>query len=259
MNRKAKNNFGSSYEASIETATPGLANARTSINCAEVIFYEILTAEIESLVQDQKKRERYFAKLFDPIRGKEMRTMFAAAFVKNPPVIVYGYPRLTQDQPCIAITLEEEHEDKQVLGNYIGETLENEKEADGKDADTADYVGSIWQNTFGLIVCTENPLYCTALYVVLKAILVGASATIEKAGFMEPTFSGGELAPNSEYLPENLFCRVLHVQGKSVFSVPVYGRDSARARVSIHVDDVTVDGVRGGVHPYTPGSESGEE
>lgn len=252
MGRKDKNNFGSAYEKTIKPATPDLANARTSINCIEVILSEILTVEIESLANDAQKRDRYFAKLFDPIRGKAMRTKFSAAFAQRPPVVVYGYPRATQEAPCIAIVLEEEHEDQNALGSYIGETLE------GEEDDTANYVGGIWQHSFGLLVCTENPLYCTALYVVLKAILVGAAKTLVLAGFMDPQLSGGELAPDGEYLPANLFCRVLHVQGKSVFAVPEYGRDPARASVAVYVDDLTVDGVRGGVHPYTADSESEE-
>lgn len=256
--RKSKDNLGQNYQdTQIKDPVPELAAARTGVTSIEVMIYEILAHELESLSTDEAKRTAYLAHLFDAVAGKSMREMISKSLSTKQPQVVYGYPRLGAETPCVAIILEEEHEAQQVLGSYLGETLPEERTSDGKEPDPAEYVGGFWEHTYALLVYTEHPQITAGLYQVVKAILVAADHVLELGGFQNPSFSGGELGPEQEYIPENVFCRVLKVQGRTVFAVPEYGRDPERYRVTVHRSDLIVDGVRGGVGVFTP--ESHEE
>ncbi len=247
--RKSKDNFGAAYADTIEPPSPDLAAARTGVTSIETVLYQILLAELSSLSKDAGKRTAYLAHLFDEILGKEMREMISKNLALNCPRVFYGYARQGAEMPCVSVILEDEQESQGVLGQYVGETLPDER------GSTASYTGSFWDHTYTLLIYAEHPQITAGLYQVVKAILVGAENVIEEAGFSGMHLSGGELAPNQEYIPENIFARALRVQGRTTFSVPEYGRDPARFRVTVHADDVIVDGVRGGVHTFTPDEE----
>lgn len=248
--RKSKDNFGGKYESGIKDPSVPIAASRTGVTSVEVMLYQILAHELDSLSKDAAKRDAYLSHLFDPVAGEDMRKMIATSLEKRPPMVVYGYPRINAELPCVAIVLEDEHSAQEVLGNYLGETAEGET-----TDDPAEYVGGFWEHTFALLVYTEHPQITAGLYHVVKAILVSSDHVLELGGFQQPSFTGGELGPEQEFIPENVFARVLKVNGRTVFAVPEYGRDPARYRVTVHADDVIVDSVRGGVHTFTSSTE----
>jgi hypothetical protein len=79
----------------------------------------------------------------------------------------------------------------------------------------------------------------------------GAKPLFLSNGMTDVTISGGEVAPDEQYLPDNMFLRTLTVSGHSMFTVPSFAlTDRRRLRVlGLYRDDVVVDGVRGGITP----------
>lgn len=253
MGRKEKENLGKKYAESItpQFDGPPLAAARTGIAGLEIMLYQLLKYELDQLTTNADKRNRYLRHIFDPVAGSDYRKMAEDIIANKGVSTIVGYARQGVDLPCVAIILGDERTSTQLLADFVGETLEGEK------GDTADYVGTFWDHAFPLWIYAEHPIVTVVIYQIVKMILLGANHVLEEGGLLEMTLSGTELGPNSEYVPENVFARVLQVNGKSVFTVPEFTRDPAGYRLSVHSDDVIVDGIRGGVHGVPP--ESGDD
>jgi len=87
-------------------------------------------------------------------------------------------------------------------------------------------------------------------------ILVGARRELVQNGFLDASFSGTELVPNPELLPENMFVRTVRISGKTLVTVPEWVRDPANFTTRVFVNDVVVDGLRGGVATFDPAKGS---
>ena len=113
----------------------------------------------------------------------------------------------------------------------------------------------MFDSQHGCYIYAEHPDVCLYLYHFVKMIMLGGKDWLLSKGVTEMTISGGELMPNEEYLPENMFSRVVNVKTMAPFVVPRPALVDARKAkvVGIYADDVVVDGVRGGVHPYPQG------
>jgi hypothetical protein len=175
----------------------------------------------------------------------EERNQYVRNFQQKPPTVVMGYPRVdTARFPCISIVLESEQENEGALDHFMGHSLmeDNPKRPE-------EFVGAMFDQTFGVYIYAEHPDVCLYLYHFAKLILLGSHEVLEGCGIIDPEFSGGELAPDEGYLPENMFVRVLKVSLKSLQTVPhILRPDPSRARITgIFVDDIVVSGIRGGV------------
>ena len=260
MSRKDKanpRNLGGTLENSIEPffEGPALANARTSIVLLERIILNLLRSEVARLAANESELTRFFSHFFDPTAGAEERARFVTNFMREPPATVIGYPRASGDFPCFAIILESEEEtDPQLMGDYMGMTL------DGEPGEAAEYEGGFFQNTYGIYVYAQNSDVAVYLYQFAKMVLFGAKTALQCAGFTGLSFSGGELSPEEMYLPDNMYARVLRIQATAPMSVPKLVIDPAKVRIlGLYMDDIVVDGTRGTVTPYVPeGSENGE-
>lgn len=249
MTRKAKanvKNMGGTYENTIEPYfdAPQLAQARTSISMLERILLHLLRSEIARLKDNEPELDRYFSHFFDPTAGAEDRGRFVTNFMREPPVVVMGYPRAAGEFPCFSIILESEEEtDPELLGDYAGQTVE------GEDGPLAEYQGGFFQHTYGIYVYAQNPDQVIYLYQFAKMVLFGAKQALECAGFINTRFSGGEISPEEMYLPENMYARVLRLQCVAPITVPRLTGGPATI-TAIHMHDIVVDGIRGGVTPY---------
>jgi hypothetical protein len=248
--RKAKRNFGGTDAANVTSffGDPQLTAARTNIVLVERVLLTVLRTEIERLIADTSELDRFFSHFYDPIAGAEERARFAGNFVREPPVVVLGYPRTTGTFPCLAVILEGEEEQTNVLDDFVGESLPGE---DAKEA--AEYQGAIFRQNYGVYVFAQHPDVCAYLYQFAKLCLFGAKPYLIQAGLIEPHFSGGELNPGEMYLPDNMFSRVLRITADAVVSVPrLLDPDPLRVRLAgLFMDDVVVSGIRGGVTPVS--------
>lgn len=251
-------NPGAEYGATVEDFFdgPDLAEARTSAVMVERILYAVLKSEMERLsnVANVDETTRLFRHIFDPLAGDAERAEYVTNFQRRPPTVTLGYPRITLEPPIISIVLGEESEDDpSYLGDFVGETLPGEK------GEYAEYVGAHFQQTYNIFCYAEHPVVCAYLYHFVKLILISSKLYMHKAGIVDPRLSGGELQPDEGYVPENMFVRVVRLSCKSLSSMPILKLDPSRFRLTgVFMEDVVVDGIRGGVSPYAQ-TESEEE
>jgi len=246
--RKDKRNLGGTDTADIESffGEPTITEARVNVVLVERIILLILRTEIDRLVADRSELERFFSHFYDPTAGPAERARFVTDFLASPPVVVLGFPRHTGTFPCFAVVLETEEEAQNVLGDYMGETVEGEDAAEA-----AEYSGAIFSQSYGIFIYAEHPDKVAYLYQFAKLVLFGAKDFLIRAGLIEPRFSGGELSPEEMYLPENMFARVLRITATATVTVPrLIDPDPLRVKLAgLFMDDIVVKGIRGGVHP----------
>lgn len=261
MSRKDKTelrNLGGTASRSFDSQIfdgPQLSEARTNVVMIERVILAILRSEIDRLRADTDELTRFFSRFFDPIAGPEERATFAQNFARQPPVVVLGYPRTTAEFPCISVILEGEEMTDEVLGGFLGETV------DGEKGESAEYIGAGFDQTFAIYVFSEHPDVCVYLYHFVKMVMIGARDAFIQAGCIDPHYSGGEITPDEQWLPENLFSRVVRVKLKSILSVPnLLFPDPGRVSITgIFMNDIVVEGVRGGVVPFAATEDDSAE
>lgn len=135
----------------------------------ERVIMNLLRTEIARLQNDEEELNRFFGNFFDPTAGSDERKRFVTNFMREPPVVVLGYPRSSGEFPCFAVILESEEEtEPELMGDYMGETL------DGEAGEAAEYLGGFFRNSYGLYVYAQNPDVVVYLYQFAKMVIYGA-------------------------------------------------------------------------------------
>lgn len=240
--RKEKRNIGPVTDRSV----PSLATARSSVMMVERLIVLLLKETTNKIKDDDNELNRFFSHFFDPTAGEAERKEFVKRFKQRPPKTLMGYARSTSQFPCFAVVLNSDDEQEALVGDYIGQTL-----PDDHEGEATEYEGAFFDSVYATYIYSEHPDECAFLYQYAKAVLHGGKEWFLACGVEEVTLSGGELAPDENYMPENMFVRVLRVNAKSQLSVPRLMRaDPRKLRLGgLYLDDIVVDGVRGGIHP----------
>lgn len=245
MNRKDPRNFGTELSNAQPPETPyRTAAGRYAVAMPERVIVALLRDTIEQLLASEDLLRQFFSHLFGPMIGADELESYVVNFRAKPPTTVLGYPRTGAEFPCMAVILEREEEGDEALGQYLGETLPGEP-----DIDAREFLGTAFTCSYGIYVFAEHPDVCLYNYHLAKGVLIGANQVLHELGLIDPHFSGGDLQPQPEYLPENMFVRRLEVSAKALFTVPQFlTPDPARVRVAgIFAHDIVVSGMRGGV------------
>jgi hypothetical protein len=258
MNRKTRalRNLGGAVAAGLTNPTgSGAEVMRTNVVLIERVILAVLRSEVDRLSQDRSECDRFFAHFYDPIVGEAERAEFVTNFMRAPPNVVLGYPRTSASFPCLSIVLASEEEVQNAVGDFISQTGR-----DSTDRLPVEFVGAHFSQSHMIYVYAEHPDVAIYLYQFAKLCLFGAKSTFLEAGCTEVTFAGGELAPDEGYMPENMFVRYLQVRAVTQVTVPrLLLVDPRRLRLGgVFIDDVVVDGVRGGVHPYAATTEDSD-
>jgi hypothetical protein len=244
--RDAKNLGGT---IGINRELPSPSAARTNVVNIERLLVALLKAEVERFSAEPELLRMFFAHMFDPLVGETEREEFVTNFTRLPPEVVLGYPRTSTQFPCFAIILQEDSEDQNFIGDFAGET-EDDEEGLGVD-EYKEYAGVLCNSSFGIYIYAQHPDVCLYLYYFAKMIVFGAKPLFLSNGMTEVNISGGEVAPDEQYLPDNMFMRTLTVSGQSMFTVPQFALVNRRRLrlLGLYRDDVVVDGVQGGITP----------
>jgi len=242
MSRDDRNLGGATDRALDPTAS------RAAVLMVDRLILGVLKEAIDQVKDSEAELTRFFSHFFDPTVGAEERAQFVTNFQRQPPKALLGYARSSAQFPCFAVVLENEEETDAFLGDYVGQILPDEDPF----GEPSEYTGSFFQQTYGVYIYAEHPDQCSYLYHFAKAVLISAKEPLLSCGVQEVILSGGELAPNDDYLPENMFVRVLRAQVKSATTVPrLLSADPRKIKIlGLYMEDIVVDGIRGGVHPY---------
>jgi len=239
MGRKDKKNIGD-----FEVSDENLSSKPQSVLLVERLIKNLLKTTIEDLQDDKAELTRFFSEFFDStLSGAKERDQFVAAFQKSPPRSILGYARRGAELPVYATVMTEETEEEAFLGDHLSD------ERDGSEA--SEETGAFFDATYTVFVYANNPDMCAILYQFGKAVIHAGKGFLFSCGVLSVQLSGGELAPDDQYMPENMFVRALRVKAKHPFAAPVLKSfDPTRLNVAgIFASDVVVDGQRGGVKP----------
>lgn len=129
-----------------------------------------------------------------------------------------GWSLLTQTPPIVAQTLEMESDRQQVIGNHMGE--DTSYDADGNETVHHDIHGRIKTARFTFFLLAPNSDMITAMYLVIqRALSEGETPTssepyiipYEQMGITDLYYSGGDLRPDQNFLPNIAFARSLTI------------------------------------------------
>jgi len=248
--RKLESNIG----GPLPTEPAPLSSARDSVLMIERLLVGLLNTTIEDLRDPNdtlavSNLTRFFSHFYDPTISAAERADLIKNFQARPPRAIIGYPRSTAQFPCFAVILESETEKEGFVGDFAGETLRDEDVRDAQE-----YVGAFYDSTYGVYIYAEHPDVCAYLYQFAKSVVHAGKAFLFSCGIHGMSLSGGELAPDETYMPENMFMRVLRVQLEAPMTVPVFlSADPRKVRITgIWRPDVVVEGMPSGVTEITP-------
>ncbi len=228
--RKQKRNIGN-FKPEVVTQLPNAA-----VLLVERLLKSLLETAVTQLATKPDDALRYFSHFFDTTVGTEERDQFIRAFAANPPKVVIGYARSGAELPCYAIVMSSEEESDAFLNDYEGSVGDTE------------YRGAFFEATYAIYVYSNHADMAQVLYQIAKAIVHSGKGLLLHEGALEVHIGGGELAPDENYMPENMFVRVLRVAIKHPYSAPRFlPSDPAKLKAYIYAHDIVVDGVRGGV------------
>jgi hypothetical protein len=221
------------------------ASGRYSVVMAERVFLKLLRQEITRLSASDNEDDlrRFFGHFFDPMISASERDSYVNNFQRNPPTAVLGYPRTSTKLPALAVILEQDTEVDKPLGTYLGQTGPEETRDHAEE-----YIGTMFEQTYGVYVYAEHPDVCIYLYHFAKAVFLGAHEVLHECGIIDPSYNGNEMTPEETYLPENMFVRRLGVQFRSLTTVPlILSTDPKDVRTGVWASDLVVSGVRWGI------------
>lgn len=223
----------------------GIGFTYDAVLLVDRILYRLLQTTVAWFVANPDECRRYFSHFFDQTVSVEERETFVQNFLAFPPRVVLSYPRTGAQFPCYAIVMSSESESDSFLGDHVG--------ADSEEG--IEFTGEMFSAAFTVFVYAEHPDVTAYLYQLAKSIVSAGKKHLLASGVHSISMSGSELQPDEFYMPENMFVRQLKVSTTQQTSAP---RVPAALQVqlgALFAEDVTVDGLRGGVYPYPPSKE----
>jgi hypothetical protein len=202
----------------------------------ERIIFTALKDGIAELVADPNEVRRLFTKLKGLSRTEAER--IADYLRRLPPDVIHNYPREDSKFPLYAIVLDDENESQKFLDD-LGGIVDEEEAAVFDDASLEGVYKrtSIFTSRYNIWVVADDPDVTIAYYQIAKYALGRKRSFLKGLGVLDTQFTGGDLAPNMNYLPAYLFVRRLTLT--AMFEEPVFEEFGARVRsvAGIHVDD----------------------
>lgn len=129
-----------------------------------------------------------------------------------------GWSMLTQQPPVVAMTLDNEQDHLQFLGNYTG--VENEYNLAGEEIAYHETYGRMKMGTINFFLLAPNSDMITTMYLLLqRALAEGETPTAgepglrsyEHYGISQLRYMGTDIRPDQNMLPSMMFARTLSV------------------------------------------------
>lgn len=140
-----------------------------------------------------------------------------ATLARSPVRVQHGYPNKDITMPCVCILLQAESQSQKYLGDLGLLPLGGVG------------TGSLWENSFQLMIYSENIDLTSYVYELVKAIFMAAHMQLAELGIIQPSFTGMDLVPDPQYMPDNVFCRIFGIRGFCQYVLPELLRDTPLA------------------------------
>lgn len=150
-----------------------------------------------------------------------------AYFADKPPVVMQGYARAGAKLPLISVVLGTENTAQQYLDDYLE-----------VDDESVEHLGALWQMRFDVLVYTEHPDVTLWYYTIAKYVCMAALRFFQLSGMQTPVFSGSDMEPQPDYLPDVVFVRTLSITCQGLFPY-VEATGLGRYITGIYRDDAT--------------------
>lgn len=180
------------------------------------------------------------------------KVVFGDAKHKRP--IIHQYARTGMRFPLWAIVLGAEEDSQLYLGGLTGE-VEYPKGAEKAEPDAGVRVfGASQSHTFHVFAYADHPDLALLMYYASRLFIRRAMMAFVRAELSAVRLSGGDLAPDLEFLPEGLFVRRLTIQCSS--QEEAIGDLDDRERRAFGIDVVS-GALDADIEPMLDGSEAG--
>lgn len=220
-------------------------------------LYMALKNGLEEIKTDPRILDELFTEQYG-LPDDELDTI-KLLFVEKTPNVVHSYARSDHTFPLYSLVLASEGEDEHFMAEDAAPLLDEDDEDYGSDL-----YSSIWEHTCQILCYSEHPDVTSYMYEVAKSIFLSTKLDLAREGFHDIHISGGELAPDPRYLPENLFVHQITFSAKREFQ-----RTDFQARLTkafrlggIHVDKSgspsDVGEVKTLITTYVSGVDDGE-
>lgn len=177
----------------------------------ERLYFSAISQGLAELRANPLRIEKFFASLgLAQTEIRSIRTWFEVA----EPSVNQAYPRHGISKfPGIFIVLDEEGEQQKFLDDSAGFLTSDEAEAMGAlELAGVEIKSSLYQYKHHLLIVADNPDKCLYLYHIVRYILTKQRDELERHGLLYSQFSGGDAAPDPDYLPETFFVRRLTIK-----------------------------------------------
>jgi len=157
-----------------------------------------------SINMDRDEPDDIVDRLF-PLYALEERNTVRRLFTERRPRIVHGFPRGNGELPAVMILVSNESESRRAIGDLVTD-----------DGDEIEFIGRRPERIEGVMVessvelwiMDNNPDTVLAYYTLLWAIMDGARRKVfAPLELHAGQLSGGDVAPDSNYMPEYVFAR----------------------------------------------------
>lgn len=164
------------------------------------IIHQVLTEKITDIQNNLSLLDDLFTNNFE-LTATELAAI-KTYFTSKGFSVVNGYPKTDAKFPLVAIILQSEREVTNFLGESGGQIID-----DTDPYYNADVLSSVWEHVYNLAIYTEHPDITAYYYELVKYILFANLAVFNDYGCHNYHFAGMDLAPDPNYLIENLFAR----------------------------------------------------
>ena len=177
----------------------------------ERLYFTAVEQGFRVLRANPTRIERFFAAQgLSQTEIRSIRDWFEAAS----PSVNQAYPRHGVSKlPGVFIVLDEEGEQQKFLDDSAGYLSMEEAMLDGMpELAGVEIKSSLYQYKHHLLIVADNPDKCLYLYHIVRYILTKQRDELERHGLLFSQFSGGDAAPDPDYLPETFFVRRLTIK-----------------------------------------------
>ncbi len=190
------------------------------MSMAERTIFKTIKDGLQVFIDDPRRFERF---LIDNLELSEKeaanaRVLFAGGTNERgetvdakPPNLVHGYARTGGPFPCWALTLSNESTVQDYLDQDALVGTEDGRLVDPETGRIVDPKQRRVRYTHNLMVIGDNPDVVLYYYHLAKFILLREQDALEAKDLDDLSISGADLAPDSRYLPANMFARVLTI------------------------------------------------